>query len=1268
MAKASNNDAMMISLADNKADIMTMANAFRYASDDDTRRVMNVMTNQTPTNLESLKFFAVTRSWFLRAWPILTSKPPDYIDVDVGDNLREYIGKIHNSELVVVHEEEADATEIDEKKDIDSPVPLGDLTEEEKLAGVVGTHRDHGSVRKNRLESHHRIHPDPETIQMKPGLVHTKDYFFLGPSAWMIVKEKFGYDGYEIRRSCKNAAAGAGQGVIAVALLPGEETLPTRNGNDDEATKLMQSTIIPVSGRFQYEKVFSSMSKIEDDVSMNSSIIHRAEVKSKLSLVDPKVEPHRAEQPLLLLPPSTTAVENETNDELDPLSSDNSKMELETNEDEDDDDDLSDNATTQISSRKRLASGLSNMGNTCFMNSTLQCLAHTESLRRYFLSGEYIKDLNRENPLGTGGELATQFASLMGEMWSEPSKQGNTVSGNTQNWKYSTSYSQTNSYSQAIYPRSFKNSLGKHAEQFMGYDQHDSQELATYLLDALHEDTNRVTKKPYIEKPEQAENESDTEAADTAWKMHLRREDSRVLENFMGQVKSRLECCEEGCDRVSTTFDPFMYLSVPIPGESERTMTVTFVPLDPNKRMQKLTLTIAKTATIAGLLEAMNEELVKTGICSESVPLHDLCAVEIYDKEIFKWHEHEDEVDGIKDYDKTYVYQLRSLEEVKKISSEGTGNEDTVSTDWSTSIKHKVKLDLSTLTELNKGDRWKAELEKYSKHRFLIYKVLNVSRSTIEEKIEFYKELETFLDECHLELEKDESSGLKRTREDDENPDDESVEMQSDSTAPEKVENSKPGMIHFPSSSFPNVRTRHDVGVLEFCANKLRQLIFNLMAREKEKNSEGVVIQIGIRQPGRSSSSYSTSRHGSLISCLAIRIPGNLCVYDLRAELAHRLSRSLVEEIPSDDVMQQTQPEDPSTELSANNEDKMDSESWEMDIMRRIRLSCDNADRGSSYKNSKSLGMLNKVDPDSTENGDQSLVAIASNEDEKVVVTTKVKNRGHIYLDLEQDDAEKVFDAKEFDETEVPDDGVGSSSKVPETDIQVLGCIENYCKKEQLEDSEMWYCNKCKKHVRAWKQFHLYRAPPILIVHLKRFFFSASSHRRDKITRKVEFPLEGLDLTGLVADYGDKDKPIYDCYAVSNHFGGLGGGHYTAYTRSDDGTWCNYDDSRVTTNVDPAEVVSEAAYVLYYRRRDVPVGQDLDLIVDTKMSPICAVVTDEACESSSTNNAQAMDLIVEDTDSNGSSKTALSPTGSIDNNDHNVAHSDDFIANARPLQ
>lgn len=132
----------------------------------------------------------------------------------------------------------------------------------------------------------------------------------------------------------------------------------------------------------------------------------------------------------------------------------------------------------------------------------------------------------------------------------------------------------------------------------MGNNQHDSQELATYLLDALHEDTNRVSKKPYIEKPEQGENESDHDAAMRAWDLHLKREDSRVMENFMGQVKSRVECPVDGCGRVSTTFDPFMYLSVPLPGEQDRTIEIEFVPINLGKeQVKKIKVTVSKTAT-----------------------------------------------------------------------------------------------------------------------------------------------------------------------------------------------------------------------------------------------------------------------------------------------------------------------------------------------------------------------------------------------------------------------------------------------------------------------------------------------------------------------------------------------------------------------------------------------------------------------------------------------------------------------------------------------
>ena len=65
------------------------------------------------------------------------------------------------------------------------------------------------------------------------------------------------------------------------------------------------------------------------------------------------------------------------------------------------------------------------------------------------------------------------------------------------------------------------------------------------------------------------------------------------------------------------------------------------------------------------------------------------------------------------------------------------------------------------------------------------------------------------------------------------------------------------------------------------------------------------------------------------------------------------------------------------------------------------------------------------------------------------------------------------------------------------------------------------------------------------------------------------------------------DQPaIYDLYAVCNHFGGLGGGHYTAFARNRyDDEWYNFDDNHVTKITETNTILTSAAYVLFYKKR-----------------------------------------------------------------------------------
>jgi ubiquitin carboxyl-terminal hydrolase 4/11/15 len=87
----------------------------------------------------------------------------------------------------------------------------------------------------------------------------------------------------------------------------------------------------------------------------------------------------------------------------------------------------------------------------------------------------------------------------------------------------------------------------------------------------------------------------------------------------------------------------------------------------------------------------------------------------------------------------------------------------------------------------------------------------------------------------------------------------------------------------------------------------------------------------------------------------------------------------------------------------------------------------------------------------------------------------------------------------------------------------------------------------------------------------------------------VEFPIEGLNLSNYIINKDlneDRDAYLYDLFAVSNHFGGMAGGHYIAYAKNiHDKCWYKFDDSTVT-KISDKEVVSKDAYVLFYRKRN----------------------------------------------------------------------------------
>jgi hypothetical protein len=131
--------------------------------------------------------------------------------------------------------------------------------------------------------------------------------------------------------------------------------------------------------------------------------------------------------------------------------------------------------------------------------------------------------------------------------------------------------------------------------------------LLAFLLDGLSEDLNRIHgNKPYTINPDSA-GRPDQELADIWWENHLKRDRSVIQALFTGQFKSVMNCSQ--CGHTSASFEPFTFLTVPIPEDGFRVVQLIVVP-----RKLELTCRVAVRVPKTGTLEDVVSKVTTLGI------------------------------------------------------------------------------------------------------------------------------------------------------------------------------------------------------------------------------------------------------------------------------------------------------------------------------------------------------------------------------------------------------------------------------------------------------------------------------------------------------------------------------------------------------------------------------------------------------------------------------------------------------------------------------
>lgn len=730
------------------------------------------------------------------------------------------------------------------------------------------------------------------------------------------------------------------------------------------------------------------------------------------------------------------------------------------------------------------------------MNSSLQCISNCYELTEYFLKDFHEKDINTDNPLGSGGDLCRAYSNLLKNIW----------------------YGRNGSFS----PWSFKRSISGFQSMFSGYQQHDTQEFLNYVLDGLHEDLNRVIKKPFVEKDESSR--PDEAKSKDCWIGFLRRNQSILVDLFYGLFKSTLYCPD--CENISTCFDPFLSVSLPLAMKTETyEIIVNFIFYDMRAAPLRISLQFNSETSLIGLRNKI----------AKILDIH------------------------------PFSFLVVKYDNSTNINTNGVQGPIYTGIDYFLNSHNLVKPNTSF---------YSSEKKTYNCIEFDPKVFYNPKYNIYFKNLDDKKILKEY-------------PSIKKSRK----------------NFADELNNNKTKYSHLFSTNYDEDESGSTNEGITFYSKQIQRDYYSLHTDENHGFHESLipVVIYFTKYETNFNKITSVSRRSKILSPRVIYLDKNW-----RLDYIHfylfKYIQALYSSGNADEDMEITD-----EELSANfskifanyeTSEENDNATYQkkMNWPYRIRMKKTCSDPRDTnlkgdcsyctkkdcydclfpYSTEKTLGEYLEIIPKSMYNNkeiDNTYYYLAERYRNFINL-----NNVDFALDLSfmEDEARRIENLLDFENVDFK-----ISKEKNKNNMDVLDCFKNFVKLEKLEANNEWYCPPCKKHVRATKKMEIYNAPNILIIHLKRF------KNNQKIDTLIDFPIDDLNISEFVMNKSEGDDFNYELFAVANHFGSMGFGHYTAYAKNKfNGNWYDFDDSCVSRK-SADDIVSKGAYVLFYRRKNM---------------------------------------------------------------------------------